>query len=84
MLIVLKELKPYIIWQKYSVYHLKNIEVARKSIVANKRIEKGDVFSEDNLICKRPGNGISPMEWDQIIGTSASQAYEEDDLIVKI
>ena len=54
---------------------------ARKSIVAKQKIEKGDIFSENNLICKRPGNGISPMEWDKIIDSVASKPYEEYELI---
>ena len=59
----------------------KNIKIARKSIVAKCDIKKGDLFSESNLTCKRPGNGISPMKWDEIIGTIANKDYEEDDLI---
>ena len=39
------------------------------------------MFTEDNLCVKRPGNGISPMKWDEIIGTIASKDYDEDDLI---
>ena len=59
----------------------KNIHVARKSIVAKKPIKKGDVFSEDNLTTKRPGNGISPMKWPEVIGQKASHDFEADDLI---
>lgn len=59
----------------------KNIKIARKSIVAKCDIKKGDLFSESNLTCKRPGNGISPMKWDEIIGTIANKDYKEDDLI---
>lgn len=59
----------------------KNIKIARKSIVAKCDIKKGDLFSEINLTCKRPGNGISPMKWDEIIGTIANKDYKEDDLI---
>jgi len=58
-----------------------NMKVARKSIVANTDIKKGDIFTEDNLAIKRPGNGISPMRWDEIIGTTAQQNYNEDDLL---
>ena len=58
-----------------------NMEVARKSIVAAKPIKKGEVFSKDNLAVKRPGNGISPMRWDEIVGTVASKDYNMDDLI---
>ena len=55
--------------------------VARKSIVAAKRIKKGEVFSEDNLTTKRPGTGISPMKWNEVIGTGSDRDYEEDELI---
>ena len=58
-----------------------NISVARKSIVASKIIQKGDVLSEDNLTVKRPGNGISPMQWDDVVGTVAQKNYETDELI---
>jgi len=58
-----------------------NMQVVRKSIVAKKNIKKGDVLCEQNLVIKRPGNGISPMRWDDIIGTYATKNYSEDDLI---
>ena len=58
-----------------------NMDVARKSIVASRAIKKGDLFSEDNLTVKRPGNGISPMRWDEIIGTQAKQNYKKDQMI---
>ena len=58
-----------------------NMKVARKSIVAKRAIYKGEILSEDNLAIKRPGNGISPMRWDEIVGTIASQDYEIDELI---
>lgn len=59
----------------------KNIVVARKSIVANKRIIKGEILTEDNITTKRPGNGISPMKWFDVLGTKAIKDFEEDDLI---
>lgn len=59
----------------------KNIQIVRKSIIAKCKIEKGDVFSEENLTTKRPGNGISPMKWFEIIGTVSKQDYDEDELI---
>lgn len=59
----------------------KNMEVARKSIVANCLIKKGEVFTEENLTVKRPGNGISPMKWFEVIGKSAIRDFEEDELI---
>ena len=60
---------------------LQNRDVARKSIVASRDIQVGEVFTESNLTAKRPGTGISPMEWDGIIGTKAKQSYVKDDLI---
>ena len=59
----------------------KNISVVRKSIVAARSIKKYEVFSEENLLAKRPGIGISPMRWDEVIGIVANKDYEEDDLI---
>ena len=58
-----------------------NMQVVRKSIVAKKNIKKGDVLCEQNLDIKRPGTGISPMRWDDIIGTNATKNYSEDELI---
>ena len=60
----------------------KNMAVARKSIVAACPIKKGDVLTEDNLTVKRPGTGISPMRWEEVIGTKAPKDFEEDELIV--
>ena len=59
----------------------KNIVVARKSIVAKKNIKKGDIFTENNLTVKRPGDGISPMKWDEILGKKAVRDFDEDVLI---
>jgi N,N'-diacetyllegionaminate synthase len=58
-----------------------NIEIVRKSIVASQIIKKGDLLTDKNITIKRPGNGISPMQWDTVIGTIASKDYETDDLI---
>ena len=58
-----------------------NIQVARKSIVASNPIKKGEILSEENLAIKRPGNGISPMRWDEIIGSIAQKDYDVDELI---
>ena len=58
-----------------------NIVAARKSIVAKCAISKGDIFTEANLTVKRPGSGISPMRWKEIIGTRAERDYLEDELI---
>lgn len=60
---------------------LKNKEIARKSIVAKCRISKGEIFTEDNITVKRPGNGISPMRWFDILGSSAKREFDEDELI---
>lgn len=59
----------------------KNIEIARKSIVAACPIKEGEQFTEDNLTVKRPGNGISPMRWNEIIGKRAIRNFEEDEQI---
>ncbi|PHS31926.1 MAG: N-acetylneuraminate synthase [Alkaliphilus sp.] len=59
----------------------KNMIVARKSIIAKRRIKKGEVLTEDNLAVKRPGNGISPMRWFELIGKTAIEDFEEDELI---
>lgn len=58
-----------------------NMEIARKSIVASRSIKVGEIFTEDNLTIKRPGSGISPMRWDEIIGMKALKNYEVDELI---
>lgn len=58
-----------------------NIAVARKSIVAKKAIKKGEVFTQDNITAKRPGSGISPMKWYEVIGNRAVKDFEEDELI---
>ena len=58
-----------------------NKEVARKSIVAARAIAKGEVLTEDNITVKRPGNGISPMLWDNVIGTTAKRDFIYDELI---
>lgn len=60
----------------------KNMAIARKSLVASQNIKKGEIFTEDNLTVKRPGNGISPMEWDNVVGKVAIQDFNEDELIV--
>lgn len=58
-----------------------NIEVARKSIVAAAPIRQGDILSEANLAVKRPGDGISPMKWDELLGKQAEKNYEIDERI---
>ena len=59
----------------------KNKIVARKSIVAKTNIRKGDVFTEKNITCKRPGNGISPIYWYDLLGKNAEADFEADMLI---
>lgn len=59
----------------------KNKPVARKSIVAAKAIKKGEVFTDQNLTTKRPGNGISPMRWYDVLGTAAKRDFEQDEQI---
>lgn len=59
----------------------KNIKIARKSIVASRDIKKGEILTEENLYVKRPGNGLSPMLWDQVVGTPAVRDFSEDELI---
>ncbi len=59
----------------------KNIAIARKSIVAKQNIKKGTIFTDENITVKRPGTGISPMRWDEIIGETAKKDFNEDDLI---
>ena len=59
----------------------KNIEIARKSIVAACPIKAGELLTEENLTVKRPGNGINPMRWNEVIGTCAVQSFNEEDPI---
>ena len=59
----------------------KNMAIARKSIVAAKDIKKGELLTEENLTTKRPGSGISPMRWEEVIGTKAILDFAEDELI---
>ena len=59
----------------------KNIAVARKSIVAKTKIKAGDIFSEENITVKRPGTGISPMKWFEVLGAKAARDFDEDELI---
>ena len=60
----------------------KNIEIARKSIVAACHIKEGEVLTEKNLTVKRPGNGINPMRWNEVVGTIAVRDFEEEEMIV--
>ncbi len=67
--------------KKPSASENKNIKIVRKSIVASKDIKKGEIFTEHNLGIKRPGYGISPMRWDEIIGKSAICDFNNDEMI---
>ncbi len=67
--------------KKVTVSEGKNIAIARKSIVAACPIKKGEILFEENLTVKRPGTGISPMRWEEIVGTIAIRDYNEDELI---
>ncbi len=59
----------------------KNKYVARKSIVANRDIKKGEIFTPENITCKRPGEGISPMRWYDVLGKKAERDFQVDELI---
>ncbi len=67
--------------KKPSSSEAKNRPIARKSIVASEAIKKGDVLTEENITVKRPGTGISPMKWMDIIGTNAHKDYNKDEEI---
>lgn len=64
-----------------SASELKNKPIARKSIVAAREIKAGELLTEDNLAVKRPGTGISPMQWDMVIGRTATRNFGIDELI---
>ncbi len=68
--------------KEVSASERKNMEIARKSIVAKQVIKKGELFTENNIAVKRPGNGISPMKWDDVMGQKAIRDFETDELIV--
>ncbi len=67
--------------KRMSASEAANKAVARKSIVAAGPIARGELFSEENLTVKRPGDGISPMKWDEVIGRPASRDFEPDEKI---
>lgn len=69
--------------KKVSASEAKNQDIARKSIIAAKAIRVGDEFTEENVTTKRPGNGINPMRWFDLLGKKAKHDYEEDYLIEK-
>jgi N-acetylneuraminate synthase len=59
----------------------KNIQVVRKSLVAAARINKGEVFTEENITFKRPGNGVSPFYYWDLLGRKANRDYEQDEVV---
>lgn len=67
--------------KKPSRSEVKNIRIARKSIVASRDIQRGELFSPANITAKRPGTGLSPMLWDHLIGKRAGYDFREDELI---
>lgn len=68
-------------YKKCTISEKKNCEVARKSIVAKTDIFVGEIFTEENITVKRPGTGISPMKWYEVIGTKAQRNYLADEVI---
>jgi N,N'-diacetyllegionaminate synthase len=67
-----------------NLYERQTRLVARRSIVAARTIRRGDIFTTDNITCKRPGTGMSPMLWSNLIGISSSRNYRIDDLIDEV
>ena len=67
--------------KKPSLSELKNKPIARKSVVAARDIAKDEVFTDENLTVKRPGTGITPMRWDEILGRKAARKFNEDQII---
>ena len=67
--------------KKVSLSEKKNIKIVRKSIVAKNKIKKGDIFSNKNITTKRPGSGLSPMNWNKILGRRSKRNYKVDELI---
>jgi len=64
-----------------SASEAKNKPIARKSLVAAAAIRAGEVFSEANVTVKRPGTGVSPMRWDEVLGRKAPRDFAPDELI---
>ena len=67
--------------KEVSASEFENIKIARKSIVAATDIKAGEILSENNLTTKRPGTGISPMKWYDVVGTKAVRDFKSDELI---
>ncbi len=68
--------------KKPSESEYKNLDIVRKSIVANCNIKKGEIFTETNITTKRPGTGISPMHWENVLGQRAIKDFKKDELII--
>ena len=67
--------------KRVSLSEKDNLDIVRKSIIAGKTIKKGETLTEENITVKRPGNGISPMRWNEVIGTKAVRDFAADELI---
>ena len=67
--------------KKPNISEIEIMKVVRKSIVASKSIKKGEMFTKTNITVKRPGIGISPMRWDEVIGERANRDFKDDELI---
>lgn len=67
--------------KKPSPSEIKNIQIARKSLVASRQIMVGEIFTQENVGTKRPGTGISPMKWDEVMGKNAKRNFNTDELI---
>ena len=67
--------------KRLTASEMKNIKVVRKSIVTTKPIKVGEIFTNENITAKRPGTGVSPMCWDEVVGKKAIRNYIADELI---
>ncbi|UCD54987.1 MAG: N-acetylneuraminate synthase [Candidatus Omnitrophota bacterium] len=67
--------------KKPSPSEIKNIILVRKSIVATRPIKEGEIFTVKNITTKRPATGISPMEWDKLLGTTAKRDFKKDEVV---
>ena len=67
--------------KKIEVCEKKNIKIARKSLIAKKIVKKGDLFSFENITCKRPGTGLSPMKFELLLNTKAIKNFKKDQII---
>ena len=67
--------------KKVSLSEIRNRDIVRRSIVSSKEIKKGEFLTDSNITAKRPADGISPMEWDNVIGKKAIRDFKKDELI---